>query len=171
MRAGPILVRPVAARAGILSFDGLAAPCALGRGGIVPPGEKREGDGATPRGPHRVVQCWYRPDRVPRPAPWAIPIGPGDLWCDAPDHPAYNAHVRAPFPAGHERLRRGDRLYDIVMVLDWNWPDAVPGRGSAIFVHRWRAPGRPTEGCVALPPAALRRLAAAARPGTPLLVR
>ncbi|MCP6053683.1 hypothetical protein NL338_26220, partial [Klebsiella pneumoniae] len=49
---------------------------------------KREGDGATPAGIHRIAGLLYRPDRLPRPAPWAEPIGPGDLWCDDPADPA-----------------------------------------------------------------------------------
>jgi L,D-peptidoglycan transpeptidase YkuD (ErfK/YbiS/YcfS/YnhG family) len=64
----------------------------------------------------------------------------------------YNLMVRAPYPFSAERLFRGDRLYDLVLLTDWNWPRAERGRGSAIFLHRWRGPGRPTEGCVALAP-------------------
>jgi L,D-peptidoglycan transpeptidase YkuD (ErfK/YbiS/YcfS/YnhG family) len=60
--------------------------------------------------------------------------------------------TRAPHPARAERLRRADPLYDLVLLTDWNWPRAERGRGSAIFVHRWRRPGAPTEGCVALAP-------------------
>jgi L,D-peptidoglycan transpeptidase YkuD (ErfK/YbiS/YcfS/YnhG family) len=36
------------------------------------------------------------------------------------------------------------------MITDWNWPRAVPGRGSAIFIHQWRSPGAPTAGCIAM---------------------
>lgn len=139
-------------------------PCSIGRGGITR--DKHEGDGATPVGRHRVAQLWYRPDRMARPAPWARPIGPSDLWCDAPGHPDYNHHVRAPLTAGHERLRRADPLYNLVFVLDWNWPDAVPGRGSAIFLHQWRRPRFPTEGCLALRRDHLRGLARFFSPGT-----
>ena len=67
--------------------------------------------------------------------------------------------VRAPYAASHEKLRRADALYDLVILTDWNWPYAVPGRGSAIFIHRWRRPGYPTEGCVALDPVHLRWIA------------
>ena len=70
-------------------------------------------------------------------------------WCDAPGHPDYNQQVRLPFEASHERMRRGDRLYDVVLVLDHNRHPPVPGAGSAIFVHCWRGPRRPTEGCIA----------------------
>jgi L,D-peptidoglycan transpeptidase YkuD (ErfK/YbiS/YcfS/YnhG family) len=143
-------------------------PCALGRGGVR--GDKREGDGATPAGVHRIVGMLYRPDRMARPARWAVPIGPSDLWCDDPRHPDYNLMVRAPFAASAERLRRADRLYDLVIVTDWNWPFAERGRGSAIFLHRWRRPGVPTEGCVAMAPGELRRLAARIGPGTRLIV-
>jgi L,D-peptidoglycan transpeptidase YkuD (ErfK/YbiS/YcfS/YnhG family) len=113
----------------------------------------------------------YRPDRIARPAAWAEPIGPGDLWCDDPEDPHYNHHVRAPFAASHEKLRRADRLYDLVIVTDWNWPVAKPGRGSAIFLHRWRRPGAPTEGCVAFRPDHLAWIAARIVPGTRLIVQ
>ena len=94
----------------------------------------------------------YRPDRMVQPTNWAVPIRPGDLWCDDPGHADYNLMVRAPFPASHEALRRADPLYDLVLITDWNWPRAEKGAGSAIFIHRWRRPGAPTEGCVALRP-------------------
>ena len=63
---------------------------------------------------------------------------------------AYNRHIRAHgHPFSHERLRRGDRLYDIMLFSDWNRPEATPGAGSAIFVHLWRRPRFPTAGCIA----------------------
>ncbi len=152
-----------------LRFLGRRFPCVLGRGGIV--SAKREGDGGTPVGTHRLVGLLYRPDRIACPAAWAEPIGPRDLWCDDPTDAAYNHHVRAPFAASHEKLRRADRLYDLVIVTDWNWPDAMPGQGSAIFLHRWRRPGAPTEGCVALRPDHLAWIAARIVPGTRLIVQ
>lgn len=143
-------------------------PCSIGRGGLS--GTKQEGDGATPLGLHRVAELWYRPDRMARPAPWARPIGPGDLWCDAAEHPDYNHHVRAPFPASHEAMRRADPMYDLVFVLDWNWPEAVPGRGSAIFLHQWRRPHFPTAGCLALRRDHLRQVARTLCPGAEIEV-
>jgi len=122
--------------------------CNIGRGGITD--NKRESDGATPRGQHRIVGMLYRPDRIAKPTDWAVPIGYSDLWSDDPNHEDYNLMVRAPYPHSHEKLRRADPLYDLVLILDWNWPQAVKGRGSAIFIHQWRRPVYPTEGCVAL---------------------
>lgn len=128
-------------------FQGRLWPCTIGKGGIT--GRKREGDGATPRGVHRIVGMLYRPDRMARPTDWAKPIGPMDLWSDDPSDADYNMMVRAPYAPSHERLRRADPLYDLVILTDWNWPYAVRGRGSAIFIHQHRRPGYPTEGCIA----------------------
>lgn len=131
-------------------FDGRCFPCAIGSGGI---GHKRgEGDGITPRGHWRLMEVWHRPDRLRLP-PLSLPvraIAPGDLWSDDPADPAYNHHVRAPHGFSHERLRRADPLYDLLAVTDFNWPDATPGGGSAIFLHVWRKPRHPTAGCVAM---------------------
>ncbi|MBL9073609.1 L,D-transpeptidase family protein [Tabrizicola sp.] len=133
-----------------LRFLGRVFPCTVGRGGIVAADDKREGDGATPAGVHRLVGMLYRPDRMARPAVWAEPIGPADLWSDDPGDKYYNNMVRAPHGFSHERLRRPDPMYDLILITGWNWPDAEPGRGSAIFLHQWRRPGAPTAGCVAL---------------------
>jgi L,D-peptidoglycan transpeptidase YkuD (ErfK/YbiS/YcfS/YnhG family) len=133
-----------------LLFMGRRFACSIGRGGIVPARQKREGDGATPAGVHRLVGMLYRPDRLTRPADWALPIGPSDLWSDDPRDKDYNLMVRAPHAFSHERLRRADPMYDLVIITDWNWPHAEPGLGSAIFIHQWRRPGAPTAGCVAL---------------------
>ncbi|MBM2575282.1 L,D-transpeptidase family protein [Jannaschia sp. Os4] len=164
MTPADIVVTPTGAR-----FMGRVLPCTVGRGGIV--ADKREGDGGTPVGVHRIVGMLYRPDRMAAPAGWAVPIRPGDLWCDDPGHPDYNLMVRAPLGASAEALRRADPLYDLVLLTDWNWPDAVPGRGSAIFLHRWRRLGYPTEGCVAFAPEVLRWVAARVTPETRVVVR
>ncbi len=131
-----------------LRFQGQTYPCTIGKTGITD--RKREGDGATPSGTHRLVGMLYRPDRMKRPADWAVPIGPRDLWSDDPTDEDYNMMVRAPYAHSHENLRRADPVYDLILLTDWNWPYPVKGRGSAIFVHQHRRPGYPTEGCIAL---------------------
>ena len=162
--AGDLVVTPTGAR-----FLGRRFACTIGRGGVT--AAKREGDGATPVGVHGIVGCLYRPDRMVRPCDWAVPIGPRDRWCDDAGHADYNLMVRAPHPAGAERLARADPLYDLVLITDWNWPRAVRGAGSAIFVHRWRGPGQPTAGCVAFDPCDLRWIVARIGYGTRLVVR
>lgn len=131
-----------------LRFQGRYLACSIGKGGVS--ATKREGDGATPYGIHQVAGVLYRPDRMRCPAVWANPILPGDLWSDDVADPDYNHLVHAPHGYSHEDMRRADPLYDLVILLNWNWPDAVPGCGSAIFMHQWRRPGHPTEGCIAM---------------------
>lgn len=152
-----------------LRFLGRRIPCILGHGGAR--SDKREGDGATPKGCHRVVGMLYRADRMKRPGRWAVPIGPFDLWSDDPRDAAYNSPVHAPYAASHERLARPDPLYDLVLVTDWNMKPALPGHGSAIFIHRWRRPGYPTAGCVAMAPESLLWVATRLWPGARLIVR
>jgi L,D-peptidoglycan transpeptidase YkuD (ErfK/YbiS/YcfS/YnhG family) len=77
-------------------------------------------------------------------------ISQDDLWCDAPTDRNYNRHVRSPYEASHERMRRGDDMYDLVVELGWNDRPCIKARGSAIFIHVARPGFRPTEGCVAL---------------------
>ena len=149
-------------------FMGRVYPCTIGRGGVTR--DKREGDGATPVGVHRIVGMLYRPDRMARPADWALPIGPRDLWSDDPRHEDYNLMVRAPYPHSHERLSRADPMYDLIILTGWNWPRAERGRGSAIFIHQWRRPGAPTAGCIGLSRQDLRSIAPSIRYTTRLIV-
>jgi L,D-peptidoglycan transpeptidase YkuD (ErfK/YbiS/YcfS/YnhG family) len=151
-----------------LRFKGRTLPRAIGRGGLTD--NKREGDGATPRGEHGLIGCLYRPDRMARPNDWALPIRPGDLWSDDPAHEDYNLMVSAPYPHSHERLARPDPLYDLILLTDWNWPRAERGHGSAIFIHQWRKPRHPTEGCIALARADLLWVAAKIRYRSRLIV-
>ena len=163
MKATDLVVTPTHVR-----FMGRRFPRTIGRGGVT--SRKTEADGATPRGVHRIVGMLYRADRILRPAPWALPIGLRDLWSDDVNDPDYNMMVRAPHPFGHECLRRSDPMYDLIIITDWNWPYAIKGRGSAIFVHAWRGPGRPTAGCVAFRADHLRWIAARIRPQTRLVI-
>lgn len=148
---------------GLLRFQGQVFRCALGKGGIRPPTEKREGDGATPAGLLPLRRVLYRADRLPPPA-CAVPREPlaeSDGWCDDPAHPDYNRQVRLPHPARHEELWRADAVYDVIGVLGWNDQPMQRGRGSAIFLHLARPDFAPTEGCVALARPELLRLLAA----------
>ncbi len=145
---------------GLLVAGGLTVPCALGRSGIR--GSKREGDGATPLGFWHPVAVYWRADRLVRPAT-ALPmrpLDPRDGWCDDPADRHYNRPVRLPFTASHERLWRADRLYDVIVVLDYNLIQPKRGAGSAIFLHIARPDFAPTQGCIAVGPGAMRRLLA-----------
>lgn len=150
-------------------FQGQTYPCTIGKTGIT--ARKKEGDGATPHGVHTIVGMLYRPDRMARPAAWAVAIRPGDLWSDDVKAEDYNMMVKAPYPFSHETLRRADPLYDLVILTNWNWPYAVKGRGSAIFIHQWRRPCYPTEGCIGFRRDHLQKIAARLTLRSRLIVR
>ena len=128
----------------------------------------RQGDGATPVGCFRLLQVFYRADRVPRPRT-GLPLRPmrrDDGWCDDPADRNYNRPVRHPYPASAEHLWRPDALYDLVIVLDHNDRPRVRGRGSAVFLHVAADGLAPTAGCVALRRRDLQKLLAHVEPGT-----
>ena len=156
---------------GILRWAGKSVPCAIGRSGVST--AKREGDGATPTGTFPLREVFYRPDRVAGLISH-LPmrhITPADGWCDAPDDPAYNRHVRLPYPSSAEALWREDQLYDIVVVVGYNDDPPRSGLGSAIFVHLMHPDGEPTEGCVALASSELTALVRQLGPGSTLTIR
>ncbi|HEX2020026.1 MAG TPA: L,D-transpeptidase family protein [Aurantimonas sp.] len=144
---------------GIVSAGALRLRCALGRSGTTI--RKREGDGATPVATMALLSAWHRAGRMSLPRTGLVvrrTRSGVDGWCDAPTHPAYNRPVRLSFPASAESLARDDRLYDFVVVLDWNFRRRGRGRGSAIFLHIARPGYPPTAGCVAVSPADMLRL-------------
>jgi L,D-peptidoglycan transpeptidase YkuD (ErfK/YbiS/YcfS/YnhG family) len=152
--------RPGLLARGVLIARPLALPVALGRSGIR--ANKREGDGATPRGRFRLVRLWWRADRHMRPQT-GLPvrrITPVDAWCEDPGDRRYNRPIRlGPGQCG-DRLTRTDQLYDLLIELDHNTRPRVAGRGSAVFIHVARPGFAPTAGCIALARSALHRLLA-----------
>ena len=143
---------------------------AIGRSGIL--ANKREGDGATPRGVFRLVRLWWRADRMPRPRT-RLPvrrIGPRDRWCEDPQSRLYNQFVHVAENKGGDRLWRQDRLYDLIIELDHNTRPRVAGRGSAVFIHVARDGFQPTAGCVALQAPHLHKLLERVGPATRIVI-
>ena len=158
---------------GRVVWPGHEARAALGRGGILPAVDKREGDGASPLGVWPLRRALYRPDKGSPPIT-ALPVEAihrEDGWCDAPGDARYNRPVALPYPASAERMWREDGLYDLVVVLGHNDDPVMPGMGSAIFLHLAQPDYAPTEGCVALARADLEALLAVAKPGDALEIR
>ena len=162
--------KPAQRACGVLTAGPLALPVALGRAGIR--ANKREGDGATPRGSFRLKRLWWRADRYPRPAT-LLPvqrIKPDDGWCEDPSDRHYNRPIKLPPQSKSDRLARKDRLYDFIIEIDHNTRPRVAGRGSAVFIHVARPGFAPTAGCVALTMNSLRRLLARVGPRTRIMV-
>ncbi|MEP7031868.1 MAG: L,D-transpeptidase family protein [Pseudolabrys sp.] len=155
---------------GWLTAGPLTLPVALGRGGIK--ANKREGDGATPRGTFHLRRLWWRASRHARPAT-LLPvtrIKPDDGWCEDPTSRHYNRRISVPADSKADRLARQDNLYDFIIEIDHNTRPRVAGRGSAVFIHIARPGFMPTAGCVALDINVLRRLLARLGPRTKIMV-
>jgi L,D-peptidoglycan transpeptidase YkuD (ErfK/YbiS/YcfS/YnhG family) len=136
----------------------LIIQAAIGKAGISH--RKREGDGASPAGSFRLKTALFRNDRLTRilSLTGSRPLQRAMGWCDDPSSGRYNRPIPAGAKAGHERLWREDGVYDVVIPTSQNERPRVLGAGSAIFFHVARRGYAPTEGCVAISLADLRRL-------------
>lgn len=157
--------------AGELTFRGKAYRCAVGRGGAVPRGDKREGDGATPAGCFPLREVWYRADRVKRPET-ILPcrsIEENDSWEVDPKSEHYNRPKVEPDGVWGS-LTRKDHLFDVMVFVGHNDDPPVAGKGSAIFLHLARDGYTPTAGCVALSERDLREVLSRLGPTTKICI-
>jgi L,D-peptidoglycan transpeptidase YkuD (ErfK/YbiS/YcfS/YnhG family) len=137
-------------KSGHLKYKNFKFRCALGKAGI---GEKKqEGDNVTPAGNFKIVQIYYRSDRVKKISSKlrAIEITKNMGWCDDPNSKNYNQLINLPSRYGHEKLFKKNNIYDIIVVLNYNMKPVIKNKGSAIFIHVAKKTYQPTQGCIAL---------------------
>jgi L,D-peptidoglycan transpeptidase YkuD (ErfK/YbiS/YcfS/YnhG family) len=166
-----VATKPGIRSRGVLIAGHLAIPVVLGRTGIR--ANKREGDGATPRGRFRLRRLWWRADRSPRPSTLlpTVRIDRHVAWCEDPGDRRYNQPFRRSANEPGDRLWRDDQLYDVIIEIDHNTRPRVARRGSAVFLHLARPNRSPTAGCVAFAAPDLRRLLARLGPNTRILIQ
>jgi L,D-peptidoglycan transpeptidase YkuD (ErfK/YbiS/YcfS/YnhG family) len=136
-------------KSGYLKYKNLKFKCARGKAGI---GEKNiEADKSTPKGTYRVVNIYYRKDRIKKIISEFKPIEikKNMGWCDDPNSKKYNQFIRLPSDYSYEKLYRNDNLYDLILVLNYNMDPITKNKGSAIFIHITNN-YKPTKGCVGL---------------------
>ncbi len=122
----------------------------IGRRGFAPLGQKKEGDGCTPSGIFRLKLAFGDVPLVETKLLYRQATDE-DYWVDDPASEQYNQWITGqPQAASFEKLKRHDILYRYAVVIEYNTNPVVPGRGSAIFLHVWRALGKSTSGCVAV---------------------
>lgn len=139
---------------GELIVDNHKFICVIGKNGSIDPREKKEGDGKSPRGIYHLSPViYYRADRIGMPEGVqleAVPIQEGMAWDDDTHSSTYNQLIHTGDQNHPESLWRADSLYNIVIFVQYNTNPAIPGRGSAIFIHCARPNWQGTAGCVAL---------------------
>ena len=135
---------------GLLKYKNLKFRCALGKAGI---GEKKkEGDFITPKGKYKIIKVYYRADRIKKIKTnfrlYQIKKNLG--WCDDPLSKNYNKLIKLPSKFGHEKLYRKDKLYDLILILNYNFKPIIKNKGSAIFIHIANKNYKKTMGCIGL---------------------
>ena len=71
-------------------------------------------------------------------------------WCDDPKSKEYNKLIKTPFNFCYEKLFKIKKIYDIIIVLNYNMNPIKKNKGSAIFIHVATKNYKKTEGCVAI---------------------
>lgn len=125
----------------------LEAPCGYGKLGLTE--NKREGDKKTPVGAFPILYAFGNKPNPGTAMKWRS-VTPHSHWVDNVKRPdIYNTWVESASRIGGEHLADYYQ-YDYAMAVGYNTDPAVPGQGSAIFVHvksrsRWT-----TAGCLSL---------------------
>jgi L,D-peptidoglycan transpeptidase YkuD (ErfK/YbiS/YcfS/YnhG family) len=137
-------------KSGYLIFDKYKFKCALGQKGIK--NKVREGDYITPKGNFKLTKVYYRADRIKnlKTNLKKIKINNNTAWCDDTKSKFYNKEIRLPSNFSYENFYRRDKIYDLIIVINYNINPTIKKKGSAIFIHIAKKEYTPTRGCIAL---------------------
>ena len=129
---------------------------------------KKEGDWRAPAGVFEIGGAWgYDAEIRKHPELPYRQITTRDLWVEDTQSPQYNLHLVLPHePATpwekKQQMKQNDHAHSLKLFIAHNAaPKVVPGGGSSIFFHIWRAGGgKPTAGCTTMEETRLRDLIA-----------
>jgi L,D-peptidoglycan transpeptidase YkuD (ErfK/YbiS/YcfS/YnhG family) len=135
---------------GYLEYKNFKYRCALGKSGIKT--KIKEGDNITPKGTYKILNIYYRKDRIKKikSSIKKIKISKNMGWCDDTQSKHYNKQIKLPSELSHEILYRKDNIYDIICVINYNINPTLKNKGSAIFLHIAKKKYQKTQGCIAL---------------------
>ena len=133
-----------------LLVDDFKFGCCIGKYGVSK--NKVEGDYKTPRGIFEIENLYYRNDRIKKPLTklQCIKIKKDMGWCNDINYPKkYNKLLKINDKISHEKLKRKDCKYNLLIPIKYNFKNSVVGLGSCIFIHLTKN-YKPTAGCIAL---------------------
>ena len=133
-----------------LKIDEFEFKCCIGKKGSTI--NKKEGDKKTPKGTFKIENLYFRKDRKKKPLTSlkCIEIKKNMGWCDDTRFPTkYNKLIKSEKKIRHEKLKRIDSKYDLLIPIKYNFKKPIPGMGSCIFIHLTKN-YMPTAGCIAL---------------------
>ncbi|WP_440697903.1 L,D-transpeptidase family protein [Candidatus Pelagibacter sp. HIMB1709] len=124
--------------------------CVIGKNGLSK--SKKEGDKKTPKGTFGIQHLYFRKDKIEKPECKlrCIEIKKNMGWCDdVRYHATYNKLIKIKSKIKHEKLKRNDDKYDLIIPIKYNFKKPIVGLGSCIFIHLTKN-YKPTAGCIAL---------------------
>ena len=133
-----------------LQIDDFYFKCCIGKKGTTR--RKKEGDYKTPIGTYKIEKLLFRKDRIKKPKTSlaTIEIKKNMGWCDDINYPKkYNRLIKINSKIKHEKLKRNDNKYDLIIPISYNRKNPKVGLGSCIFIHLTKD-YKPTAGCIAL---------------------
>ena len=133
-----------------LQIDEFKFKCCIGKNGSTR--NKEEGDKKTPKGTYNIENLYFRKDRKEKPLTLlkCTEIVKGMGWCDDVRFPKkYNKLFKLEKNIKHEKLKRKDHKYDLLIPIKYNFNKPITGLGSCIFIHLTKD-YKPTAGCIAL---------------------
>ena len=133
-----------------LQFDDFTFKSCIGKKGFT--NCKIEGEKKTPKGIFSLGDLYYRKDRNATPLTKlkCLEIKKNMGWCDDIRFPKkYNKLIKIEKKIKHEKLRRKDYKYDLLIPIKYNFKKPTTGLGSCIFIHLTKD-FKPTAGCIAL---------------------
>ena len=133
-----------------LQIDEFKFRCCIGKNGSTK--NKKEGDKKTPKGNFKIENLYFRKDRIHKPETLikCVEIKKDMGWCDDINFPKkYNKIIKIEKKIKHEKLKRKDYKYDLLIPIKFNFKKPILGLGSCIFIHLTKD-YKPTAGCVAL---------------------
>lgn len=137
----------------------------FGYNGLIEEHLKQEGDGKSPMGIFKLGKAYGHAAKPTNPILIDYQqITPGLEAVDDPKSKYYNQivdrhSIASPDWDSAEKMAE-IAVYDLAIFVEYNWPNPLPNKGSAIFLHRWSSTGSATGGCTAMDFKHLEKLAA-----------
>ena len=130
-----------------LQIDEFVFKCCIGKKGSVI--NKKEGDKKTPK-TFEIGNLYFRKDRLKNPLPHQNVLKLKDMgWCDDTNLQKNIIKLLVEKKIKHEKLKRKDSKYNLLIPIKYNFKKPITGKGSCIFIHLTKD-YKPTTGCIAL---------------------
>ncbi len=133
-----------------LIIDDFILKCCIGKKGLT--SKKKEGDDKTPVGNFKIENLYFRKDKLKKPTTnlKCVKIKKNMGWSNDVNYPKkYNKLIDTRENLKHEKLKRKDYKYDLLIPIKYNFEKPISGKGSCIFIHLTKN-YKPTAGCIAL---------------------